>query len=79
MLPSPGAAVAEVQAGADEPGLDAWVALEAMAQDLDFEDAQAIGIASRPGSAERIVAELDDDERAELARLIEEEMKRNGA
>lgn len=62
-----------------EDSLDAWEALEAMASDLEWEDAQAIGIASRPGSAEPLVDDLTAEERAELVRLIEEEMKRQGA
>jgi hypothetical protein len=59
--------------------LDAWEVLEAAAGDLEWEDAQAIGIAYRPGSAEPLVGEMTADERAELARLIEEELKRHGA
>ncbi len=58
---------------------DAWDAIEAVAEDLEWEDAQAIGIASRPGSAEPHVGDLTDAERVELVRLIEEELKRHGA
>ncbi len=59
--------------------LDAWDAIEAIAEDLEWEEAQSIGIAFRPGSAEPHVDDLTVDERAELARLIEEELKRYGA
>ncbi len=62
-----------------EPFLDAWDAIEAVAEDLEWEEAQSIGIAFRPGSAEPHVDDLTVDERAELARLIEEELKRYGA
>ncbi len=62
-----------------EPFLDAWDAIEAVAEDLEWEEAQSIGIAFRPGSAEPHVDDLTVDERAELARLIEEELKRSGA
>jgi hypothetical protein len=69
--------------GLGEPELDgfvdAWDAIEAAAMDLDWEDGQSIGIAARPGSAERLVADLTAEERSELARLIEEELKRTGA
>lgn len=58
--------------------LDAWDAIEAVA-DLEWDEAQSIGIASGPGYAERHVGDLTTDERAELVRLIEEEMKRHGA
>lgn len=68
----------DVDADIEDP-LDAWDALEALAEDLAWEDAQAIGIASRPGSAEPLVNDLTGEERAELVRLIEEEMKRQGA
>lgn len=67
----------EAAADADIDGfVDAWDAIEAAAADLDWEDAQSIGIASRPGSAE-IVSDLTAEERTELVRLIEEEMKRS--
>jgi hypothetical protein len=59
--------------------VDAWDALEAAAQDLGWEEAQAIGIGSRPGASEPLVDDLTDDERLELARLIKEEMRRHGA
>jgi len=70
----------DVATDADTDGfIDAWDAIEAAAMDLDWEDAQSIGIASRPGSAERMVGDLTAEERSELVRLIEEEMKRTGA
>jgi hypothetical protein len=73
-------AATEAATHADIDGfIDAWDAIEAAATDLDWEDAQSIGIASRPGSAERMVSDLTAEERTELVRLIEEEMKRTGA
>ncbi len=70
----------------DSPGaleaaefVDAWDALQGLAADLEWEEAQTIGIGSRPGSAEPMVGELTADERLELARLIEIELKRHGA
>jgi hypothetical protein len=57
----------------------AWAVVRSAADAFVWEDAQAIGIAARPGSAERAVLELSSAERAELARLLEEELKRSGA
>ena len=56
----------------------AWRVVRAAADGLPWEDVQAAGIAPRPGSAEGVVMEMTADERAELARLLESEMKRNG-
>jgi hypothetical protein len=56
----------------------AWKVVRAAADGLPWEDVQAAGIAARPGSAEGVVMELTADERAELARLLESEMKRSG-
>ena len=77
-LPGPVTSPAATEAAdADLEGfVDAWDAIEAAAADMDWEDAQSIGIASRPGSAE-IVSDLTAEERTELVRLIEEEMKRS--
>ena len=78
--PAPEQARAQSQPDPDVDGfVDAWEALETVAQDLDWEDAQSIGIAARPGSAEPLVGDLTDDERSELVRLIEEEIKRHRA
>lgn len=57
----------------------AWVKVRSVAGDFAWEDAQSIGIAARPGSAERAVMELSNEERAELARLLANELKRSGA
>jgi hypothetical protein len=56
-----------------------WSVVRAAAADLEWEDIPAAGIAPTPGAAEMVILELNDDERAELARLLEEEMKRSGA
>ena len=68
----------------DEPRDDveadaAWAVVRTAAQDLAYEDAEAEGITPRPGSAEIAVLQMSGAERAELARLIENEMKRTGA
>lgn len=69
------AAGAEEQLDADQ----AWGVVQAAADGLKWDDAQAAGISARPGSAERVAMELTPDERTELARLLETEMKRSGA
>jgi hypothetical protein len=56
----------------------AWNVVRAAADGLPWEDVQAAGIAARPGAAERVVMELTAEERAELAKLLESEMKRSG-
>jgi hypothetical protein len=56
----------------------AWKVVRAAADGMPWEDVQAAGIAARPGSAENVAMEMTADERAELARLLESEMKRNG-
>ena len=53
--------------------------MRSVAADLDYDAAMEAGIVPRPGAIERAAVELDDDERAELVRLIEAELKRTGA
>ena len=45
----------------------------------DWEDATEAGIHARPGSADRVAVEMSAAERQELARLLEDELKRTGA
>jgi hypothetical protein len=75
-------AVAGIAAATDDPlradDLEddpAWKVVRAAADGLPLEDVQAAGIAARPGSAEGVVMEMTPEERAELARLLESEMK----
>ena len=46
---------------------------------LPWDATQPDAISAGPGTAEQVVMELTADERAELARLIDREMKRSGA
>jgi hypothetical protein len=46
---------------------------------VPWDATQADAISAGPGTAEQVVMELTADERAELARLIDREMKRSGA
>jgi hypothetical protein len=58
---------------------EGWALVRSVAEEIDYEDARQIGVAPRAGSIERAAMELSDGERAELARLIEQELKRTGA
>lgn len=58
---------------------DAWAMVRSAADGLAWEDVTAAGITAHPGSAEGVAMELTADERAELARLIESDMKGSGA
>lgn len=55
-----------------------WAIVRAAAEDLEWEEVRDAGIAAGPGDAEGVALELTADERLELARLIDQEMKRNG-
>lgn len=56
-----------------------WTQVQDAVDRLQWDDVQAADISARPGLAEGVVMELTADERLELARLIEREMKRTGA
>ncbi len=56
----------------------AWAVVRTAADDLAWEDVTAAGIAARPGSVDGVVPDLTDAERAELARLIESELRGTG-
>jgi hypothetical protein len=59
----------------DDP---AWALVRAAADDLPWEEAHAAGLSARPGAAEGLALELTAEERLELARLLGQELKRNG-
>lgn len=54
----------------------AWAVVRTAAQDFVYEDAEAAGLAPQAGAAERVVREMSNEERAELARLLNLEIKR---
>ena len=58
---------------------EGWALVRAAAEDLDADTAAAAGLSAGPGAVERAAAQLTDAERAELVRLVEDEMKRSGA
>jgi hypothetical protein len=57
------------------PEDEAWRLLQDAAEDLQFEDARAAGFSVRPGVVDRAVLDLSARERAELGRLIEDEIR----
>jgi hypothetical protein len=68
--------------GADDdiPADDAaWALVSSLAGDLHYDDARDAGVLPLPGSVERAALEMSEDERAELVRLIKNELKRMGA
>ncbi len=58
-----------------EPDDDILRMLEDVAGDLQMDDARAVGLAVRPGAIEGAVLNLSPRERAELARLIQDEIR----
>ena len=83
-----GQAVREEPVPASEPSswrawlrdpASAWAVVRTAVEGVTWEDVHRAGIAPRPGSAERVALELNADERAELRRLLDEEIKRTGA
>ena len=63
----------------DDDGDDAaWAIVRAAADDLHPDDAHAAGLSARPAAIEGLALELSANERAELARLLTEALKRNG-
>ena len=59
---------------------EAWALVRTVADESAWDDdADAEGLGVRPGSAERAMESLSGDERTELVRLLEAEMKQKGA
>jgi hypothetical protein len=58
---------------------EAWAVVRSAADGLAWEDVAAAGITPRPGSADHVVMEMTVGERTELARLIEDELRRSGS
>ena len=57
---------------------DAWALVRVVADEVGWDDAQAAGLVAAAESVERLALELNDAERIELARLLEDELKRSG-
>ena len=76
-----GAVAPAAVASGDENDVDAdeaWAVVRAAAQDLRWEEAHAAGLSAHPGAAEGLALELTADERSELARLLDKELKHTG-
>jgi hypothetical protein len=58
---------------------EAWAVVRAATADLVWEDAHEAGLTPRPGEVENEALQLNAAERVELERLLDEDMKRNGA
>jgi len=58
---------------------EAWAIVRAAAIDLNWDEVHAAGISAHPGDVETVALELTADERVELARLLDKDLKRNGA
>ncbi len=54
---------------------EAWAMVRAVAEDVDYDEVREVGLTPRAGSVERAAMELSTDERAELARLIEQDSR----
>ena len=66
-----------LQADTDDIDADeAWALVRSMAEDLEYEDARAAGVAPASGALDRAALELSPAEQTALIRLLEEEMKR---
>ena len=69
IAPEPSPAV-----GAD----DAWALVQMVADEVPLREAQDAGLTAQPGSAERMALELSPREQAELALLLQHELKGSG-
>jgi hypothetical protein len=58
---------------------EAWGLVRTVADDAGWDATRAAGLSPRPGSVDRMALEMTAEERRELARLLEDELKRNGA
>ena len=56
---------------------EAWAVVRAAAANLSWEEADEAGIAAHPGDVEDAALQLNAAERAELARLLNADLKRN--
>ena len=83
MAASPSTATASAVNDADvDDDIDAdeaWALVRTVADDVPWDQTHDAGISARPGSAERVALQLTPAERKELARLLEDELRRNGA
>jgi hypothetical protein len=72
-LPVVGNAVITTSDDLSTMGEDEWAVVTEIVGLVEIDQAEAAGIAVRPGDADRIALQLDVDEQRELIRLIKEE------
>ena len=77
--PAPAIAVHEMDDGLNADADPAWAVVRTVADDVTWSDAVEAGLAARPDAAERMAGTLTSDERSELLRLLQAEIKRPGA
>jgi hypothetical protein len=58
---------------------EAWALVRSLAEDLDVDQMDAEGVSLGAGAAERLALQLTDAERSELARLLEEQLRKSRA
>lgn len=58
---------------------EAWALVRSLAEDLDEDQMDAEGVSLGAGAAEHLALHLTDAERTELARLLEEELRKSRA
>jgi hypothetical protein len=85
---TPGAITPPLAAGAHATDADidddidadeAWALVRTVADDVPWDQTHEAAITARPDAAERIALQLTPAERKELARLLEDELRRSGA
>lgn len=79
IVPAASVATADGLVPDDADADEAWAVVRAAAIDLNWDDVREAGISAHPGDVERVALELSADERVELARLLDKDLKRNGA
>jgi hypothetical protein len=72
--PAPVQAAAEEDAGFDTADDPSWLHVSDLSADVSVEEAEASGALQAPGGVDRALAQLDDAERIELARILRAEM-----
>ena len=65
--------------GVDLDADEAWAVVRSLAADLDEDQMDAEGVSPGAGAVERLALQLTDAERTELARLLEEQLRRSAA
>jgi hypothetical protein len=72
-------AIPDVEPVDDLESDEAWAVVRAATVDLSWEEADEAGIVAHPGDVENAALQLNAAERVELVRLLNADMKRNGA